>query len=295
MSHRKIRIVDVFTSKPLAGNQLAVILDGRGISSGDMQRIAREMNLAETTFVLPPENPAHAAKVRIFTPVMELPFAGHPTIGTAWVLANEGLVPGRGQEFTLEEGVGPVTVRRAKGDGLIWMTHPPLTFGQVFPYATVAAAIGVKESDILDDVPAQVASTGNPFLFVALQDAAAADRATPDPSRVRKLLKGTQAHGVFLFAVVAPERLYSRMFAVDVPEDPATGSAAGPLGAFAVKYELVKRAPTVDIESEQGTKMGRQAFVHIRLTYGASKDIPEQIEVGGSVRPVLSGTLADFA
>jgi trans-2,3-dihydro-3-hydroxyanthranilate isomerase len=291
---RQIRVVDVFTSKPLAGNQLAVVLDGRGISSGDMQRIAREMNLAETTFVLPPDNPAHAAKVRIFTPFMELPFAGHPTVGTAWVLANEGLVADAGAEFTLEEGVGPVVVRRDRGDDVVWMTHPPVAFGRVFPHASVAITIGIKESDIVGDIPAQLASTGNPFLFVALQNAAAVDRATPDPARVRKLLKSTKAHGVFLFAVVGPERLYSRMFAEDVPEDPATGSAAGPLGAFVVKYGIVQRAATVDIESEQGTKMGRQSFVRIRLKFGASTDIPERIEVGGSVKPVLSGTLAEL-
>ena len=295
MSHRQIRIVDVFTSKPLAGNQLAVVLDGQGISTDDMQRIAREMNLAETTFVLPPDDPAHAAKLRIFTPFVELPFAGHPTVGTAWVLANEGLVAGGAQQFTLEEGVGPVTVRRGRDDGLIWMTHPPVVFGEVLPHATVATAIGIKESDVVDDIPAQVVSTGNPFLLVALNAAGAVDRATPGPARVRKLLNGTKAHGVYLFARTSARRLYGRMFAVDVPEDPATGSAAGPLGAFAVKYELVRRASELEIKAEQGTKMGRQSFVHVRLKYGASKDVPETIEVGGSVRPVLSGTLADFA
>ena len=107
-------------------------------------------------------------------------------------------------------------------------------------------------------------------------------------------MRGDRAHGVFLFAATGAGRLYSRMFAGDVPEDPATGSAAGPLGAFAVKYGLVERAPNVSIVSEQGTKMGRQSFVHIELAYGESRDIPERIEVGGGVMPVLSGTLADF-
>ena len=294
MSDRQIRIVDVFTSKPLTGNQLAVVLDGRDISAGNMQRIAREINLSETTFVLPPDDPTHAARVRIFTPLMELPFAGHPTIGTAWVLANEGLVRDGGVEFTLEETVGPVSVRHSKGDDLVWMKHPPLTFGQVFPHARVATTLGIHEADIVDDIPAQLASTGNPFLFVALQDSAAVDRATPDPSRIRKLLKGSNGHGVYLFAAVGPQRLYSRMFAVDTPEDPATGSAAGPLGAFVVKYGLAERASKVQLISEQGTKMLRQSFVHIQLTYSESKDIPEQIEVGGGVVPVLSGTLTDL-
>ena len=104
-SHR-IRTVDVFAEKSLAGNQLAVVLDAADISGEAMQRIAKEMNISETTFVLPPDDPAHAARVRMFTPASELPFAGHPTVGTAWVLANEGLVPGGSLEFVLEEGVG---------------------------------------------------------------------------------------------------------------------------------------------------------------------------------------------
>ncbi len=290
MPDRQIRVVDVFTDKPLAGNQLAVVLDGRDLSPRVMQRIAREMNFSETTFVFPPENPAHAARVRIFTPGTELPFAGHPTIGTAWVLSHEGLA--KGDDFTLEENVGPVKVRCV--DGLVWMTHPPLTFGRVFAHKQVASAIGVAEDAIVHDVPAQVASTGIPFLFVALRDLDLVDSAVSDTARVRELLKGSGAHGVFVFAAVGADRLYSRMFAIDIAEDPGTGSASGPLGAFAVKYGLVERAPKVSIVSEQGTKMGRQSFVHISLEYGDSRDIPERIDVGGGVMPVLSGTLSDF-
>ncbi|TMC78663.1 MAG: PhzF family phenazine biosynthesis protein [Chloroflexi bacterium] len=288
----QIRIVDVFTEKALAGNQLAVVLDGREISTDHMQRIAREMNFSETTFILPPEDPANAAKVRIFTPAGELKFAGHPTIGTAWVLANEGLVPGGALEFTLEEGVGPIAVRGVKEGGrlVFWMTHPQLSFGDVFPHATVAEAIGVAQSDIVDDVPAQVATTGVPFLFVALRSSHVVDQAVSDRSRLEKLL-GKHAHGVFMFAAVGAGRLYSRMFSPDIAEDPATGGASGPLGGFAVKYGLVKRAPTVSIVSEQGTKMGRQSFVQIELDYGESADIPSRIEVGGSVMPVLRGEL----
>jgi trans-2,3-dihydro-3-hydroxyanthranilate isomerase len=284
---RQIRIVDVFTEKPLAGNQLAVVLDGRGLADDLMQRIAREMNFSETTFVFPPDDPAHAARVRIFTPGTELAFAGHPTIGTAWVLSTEGLASG--DEFTLEEKVGPVKVRFERP--LVWMTHPPLTYGRVLVHKQVATAIGVPEDAILHDVPAQVASTGTAFLFVALRDAGAVDSASSDRARIRKLLKGSDAHGVFFFAANGAGRLYSRMFAVDVVEDPATGSASGPLGAFAMRYGLVERAPRVTIVSEQGTKMGRQSFVHIDLTYDDAADIPNRIEVGGSVMPVLRGEL----
>jgi len=291
---RQIRIVDVFTDRSLAGNQLAVVLDGKDLSPRLMQRIAREMNFSETTFVFPPENAAHVARIRIFTPALELPFAGHPTIGTAWVLIDEGVVPKAKNEFVLEENVGPVPVR---ADGaMVWMTHPRLSFGQVVPHKQVAAAIGVEESDIVDDIPAQIASTGNPFLYVVLRDAEMVDRAVCERPRLEKLLHGGDlAHGVYLFADAGPNRLYGRMFAPDIGEDPATGSAAGPLGAFAVRYGVAERAAKVALVTEQGAKMGRPSTLHISLEYGDSKEIPDRIEVGGGVMPVLRGELEEFS
>jgi trans-2,3-dihydro-3-hydroxyanthranilate isomerase len=287
---RQVRIVDVFTEKALAGNQLAVVLDGRDLSTEAMQRIAREMNFSETTFIFPPEDSAHAAKVRIFTPGRELQFAGHPTIGTAWVLLDEGIA--RDGRLILEEGVGPITVRSVKENGrtTLWMTFPEMSFGQVFPHAAVAAALGVQESDLVREAPAQIASSGTPFLFVALRHPDAVDSAVSQPARLAKLL-GDQAVGVFFFAKAGSHRFYSRMFAPDA-EDPATGSASGPLGGYAVKYGLVESAPKISLVSEQGTKMGRQSFLHIELTYDdESPDIPSRIEVGGSVMPVLKGEL----
>jgi trans-2,3-dihydro-3-hydroxyanthranilate isomerase len=291
---RKIRIVDVFTDRSLAGNQLAVVLDGKDLSPRLMQRIAREMNFSETTFVFPPDNAAHAARIRIFTPALELPFAGHPTLGTAWVLMEEGFVPKAQKEFVLEETVGPVPVR---ADGaMVYMTHPTLSFGQVVPHKQVAAAIGVEESDVVDGIPAQIASTGNPFLYVVLRDAETVDRAVCERPHLDKLLHGGElAHGVYLFAHAGPNRLYGRMFAPDNGEDPATGSAAGPLGAFAVRYGVAERAPKVALVTEQGTKMGRPSTLHISLEYGDSKEIPDRIEVGGGVMPVLRGELAEFS
>jgi trans-2,3-dihydro-3-hydroxyanthranilate isomerase len=200
-------------------------------------------------------------------------------------------------EFVLEEGVGPVSVRGVKENGrlMFWMTHPEVSFGEVFPHKQVASAIGVEEAAVVHDVPAQIVTTGNPFVFVALRDARAVDSAVSDKSRLEKLLLRKAAYGVFLFAAVGADRLYSRLLAPDLGEDPATGSASGPLGAYAVKYGLLKRAPKLSIVSEQGTKMGRQSFVHIELDYTDATDIPSRIEVGGSVMPVLSGTLSDFA
>ena len=289
-----IHVVDVFTERPLAGNQLAVVLHAEGIPGEVMQRIAKEMNISETTFVLAPEEKGNVARVRIFTPGAELPFAGHPTIGTAWVLFNEGLVPDGALEFTLEEGIGPVRVRGVRGTrGLtFWMTHPTVSFGSIVSdRAKAAAALGLTESDLYGDVPIQVASTGVPFVYVALRDAQAVDAAVSEKER----LAGVFSEGVFMFTPLGGNRLYSRMFAphvLDIHEDPATGSGSGPLGAFAVKYGIVPRSATVSIVSEQGTKMGRQSFIHIQLTYAGDGDFPSRIEVGGSVVPTLKGELA---
>jgi trans-2,3-dihydro-3-hydroxyanthranilate isomerase len=292
-----IHIVDVFTDRALAGNQLAVVLDAGDIASDVMQRVAREMNFSETTFVVPPSQPGHAAKVRIFTPGRELPFAGHPTVGTAWVLATQGLVAGGALEFTLEEGVGHVPVRGERGpNGLtFWMTHPPLSFGDVITdRRRIAAALGLDETDLVQEIPLQAATTGNDFLYVALKDARAVDAAVSEKARLSEAFVGREPLPVFLFAAVGPDRLYSRMFSphvFEIAEDPATGSGSGPLGAFAVRYGLVPRSPSVSITSEQGTKMGRKSTIHIRLEYGSDKDIPAKIEVGGAVMPVVTGTL----
>jgi trans-2,3-dihydro-3-hydroxyanthranilate isomerase len=290
---RQVRVVDVFTDKALAGNQLAVVLDGRDMTAELMQRLAREMNFSETTFILPPEDPSHAARVRIFNPEFEMQFAGHPTIGTAWVMYDEGIVDSL--EFTLEERVGPVQVRGVRrGDQIqFWMAFPELGYGEVFPHGEVAGAIGLVESDVVANVPAQIATTGTPFLFLALSTRRAVDAAVVEPAKLAPLLH-KKAIALFIFTVVGKDRLYSRCLGIEIPEDAATGSASGPLGAYAVRYGLVARAPEVSIVSEQGTKMERQSFLHISLTYDEEVEIPSRIEVGGSVMPVLSGTLADL-
>jgi trans-2,3-dihydro-3-hydroxyanthranilate isomerase len=301
MKGHPIHTVDVFAESALTGNQLAVVLDAHDIPAGVMQRIAKEMNIAETTFVLPPDDPANAAKVRIFTPSVEMPFAGHPTVGTAWVLYTQGLVPGGASEFTLELPVGPVKVRGVKGaSGMsFWLTNPALSFLETFPERKeIAAAIGLTEADLMPDVPIQEVTTGNPFAFVALRDARAVDAAVPDERRLAELFSGRALLPIFLFARVGERHLYSRMFAghvLGISEDPATGSGTGPLGAFAVKYGLLPRAARVEAVSEQGTKMGRQSFLHIELTYPDGGDMPSRIDVGGSVQPVLVGTLSEFA
>jgi trans-2,3-dihydro-3-hydroxyanthranilate isomerase len=296
--------VDVFTDRVFGGNPLAVFLDARGLDDALMQQIAREMNLSETVFLFPPSRPDCAAALRIFTPAREVPFAGHPTVGTAWVLAAHGMAPKGAARFVLEEKIGPVPVE-LEGDparpGFIWMKHPDATFDPPLQNRdAVARALGLEAADLLPGAPIQPGSTGSKFLLVPLRDKAAVDRAVLD---VRALLEamGDLPHlGIFVFAPElgptgggpAAGRVYSRMFAPHtsgIPEDPATGSASGPLGAYLVLNGLVRKSALVRIVSEQGAKMGRQSFIHIRLAMQG--ETITDIRVGGGVVPVLEGDL----
>ena len=147
-------MVDVFTKQPLEGNALAVFPDSSGLDDATMQKIAREMNLSETTFVSPATRADCAANVRIFTPTRELIFAGHPTVGTSFVLLDEGLIPGNAERFALEEKVGPVPIRVEPGDRpLIWLTTPPISHGRTFDRERCAQALGLEQSDLLEIAP----------------------------------------------------------------------------------------------------------------------------------------------
>ncbi len=291
--------VDVFTDRLFGGNPLAVVLDARGLTEGEMAAIAGEMNLSETTFILPPTRPNCDVRVRIFTPRRELAFAGHPTIGTSFVLATRGMLPAGARALTLEEGVGPVPVR-LEGDPadpeFLWMRHGEATFGPpLAPLADFAVALGLTEDDLLPDAPIQTGTTGSAFLYIPLKDRATVDRAALDVPAILRCFSDMTAVGVFVFAPdadAAAHRVYARMFAPHtsgIPEDPATGSASGPLGAYLVRHGIVAPEATVRIVSEQGTKMGRQSFIHIAVSTDAG--IVTGIEVGGSVVPVLEGTL----
>ncbi len=292
--------VDVFTDRVFGGNPLAVVRDARGLTDGEMAAIAGEMNLSETTFVLPPTRPDCDARVRIFTPRRELAFAGHPTIGTSFVLATHGMLPAGARTLTLEEGVGPVPVR-LEGDpaapDFLWMRHGAATFGPpLVPRADFAAALGLMEDDLLPDAPIQTGTTGSAFLYIPLRDRATVDRAALDVPAILRCFSDTAAVGVFVFTPDAnptSNRVYARMFAPHtsgIPEDPATGSASGPLGAYLVQHGLVTPDATVRIVSEQGAKMGRQSFIHIAIT--TEMGAVTGIEVGGSAVPVLEGTLS---
>jgi trans-2,3-dihydro-3-hydroxyanthranilate isomerase len=287
--------VDVFTERIFGGNPLAVFLDGRDLADGEMQSIAREMNLSETTFVLPPTRPDCAARVRIFTPARELPFAGHPTIGTTWVLATEGRL-GDGTQAALEEAIGPVAVE-LEGDprrpGFVWMHHREPSFGPAVQDRTaVATALGLDQADLCPQVPICTGTTGSLFLYVALRDRGAVDRAVLDVDAMRRAFGEAPLPGVFVFAAERPTGVYSRMFAPHtsgIPEDPATGSASGPLGAYLVQHGLLGPGDPMQLVSEQGVKMGRPSSVHIRVRAGGGGTT--DIRVGGGVVLVLEGRL----
>jgi trans-2,3-dihydro-3-hydroxyanthranilate isomerase len=301
MAPRELRFVqvDVFTERVFGGNPLAVVFEAEGLSDPLMQAIAREMNCSETTFLLPPTRPDCAARVRIFTPAREVPFAGHPTIGTAWVLATEKRLPENSLRFNLEEGIGPVEVT-LEGEpvrpSFLWMRHGEARFGpELTNRDGFARALGLAGSDLLAGAPVRTGSTGSAFLYIPLRDREVVDRARLDvPALLAAQGEGPKV-GVFVFAPdpdPKARRVYSRMFAPHtsgVPEDPATGSASGPLGAYLVERGLVAPADTVDIVSEQGTRMGRPSFIRIRV--GMSAGRISEILVGGSVVPVIEGCL----
>jgi trans-2,3-dihydro-3-hydroxyanthranilate isomerase len=286
----RYRVVDVFTERPLEGNALAVFTDASSLDDATMQKIARELNLSETTFVNPSTSAGCAANIRIFTPTRELPFAGHPTIGASFVLLDEGAVPKGSERFVLEEKVGTVSIRVEPGERpLIWLTTPPIKYGRTFDPGLSARALGIEPNDLLDITP-QLLSAGNPTIFIAVKDKEVVDRAWLDLQGMAMLTDGQQERAcVFVFTPTSGGA-YSRMFAPElgIVEDPATGSSTGPLAAFMLRHGLVSGAAGSRFVSEQGTKMGRRSILHVQLNGEQGAD---GIEVGGYVSPVAEATL----
>ena len=268
--------VDVFTDRAFGGNPLAVFTNGRGLSTETMQAIAKEFNLSETTFVLPPVDARNDWRVRIFTPGRELPMAGHPTVGTSFVLAREHLIRRHPEEttITLEEGVGPVPVRIKFEGGepaFAEMSQPLPTFGPRLSDArTIAKMLSLDRRDLDESLPFEVVSCGVPFLYVPLRSLDAARRARPRADLLESALGGVVPPEVFVFTreVEHPgSTVHSRMFApgLGIAEDPATGAASGPLGCYLVRYGLVACDTSAEIVSEQGIEMGRPSFIEIRI------------------------------
>jgi trans-2,3-dihydro-3-hydroxyanthranilate isomerase len=290
MKSYRYTVVDVFTTEVLKGNALAVFPDASDLDTTTMQKIAREFNLTETVFVLPATRTDCAATLRIFTPAKELPFAGHPTVGGAFVLLQEGIVPKNSSAFVVEEQIGPVPIRVDGGPRpMIWLRTPPIHEGRCYDSALCAAALGLEQQDLLPIKP-QLLNAGNPTVIVAAQDKAAVDRASPDLAGL-KSLKGADSEPfcVFLFTPTA-EGAYSRMFAPEygIAEDPATGSSTGPLAAYMIRHKLVSPQAGTRFISEQGTKMGRRSFLHVEIQGEQGAD---GIYVGGHVTPIAEGVM----
>jgi trans-2,3-dihydro-3-hydroxyanthranilate isomerase len=268
--------VDVFTDRAFGGNPLSVFINGRGISGEMMQTLAKELNLSEATFVLPPVNPANSYKLRIFTPGKELPMAGHPTVGTTFILARENMIERQGDSTTivLEEGVGDIPVELEYKDdqpGMIWMTQPKPQFGKqatAEERTSIAAMLSLPESSLDDRYPVQIVSSGVPFLYVPIKDLASIRNVRFNVEINERIMKGFGTTEVFVFTSEVEGRnstVHSRMFApgMGLTEDPATGAASGPLGAYLVHYGIA-RDPQ-HILSEQGIEMGRPSYIHIQI------------------------------
>jgi trans-2,3-dihydro-3-hydroxyanthranilate isomerase len=270
-------VVDVFTDKPLQGNQLAVFTDARGLEGETMQALAREMNFAESTFVLPAQEGGHA-KMRIFTPATEMPFAGHPTLGTAFVLA----APLQLLEIRLETGNGIVPVRLEREGARIvfgWMEQP---LPSVEPYEAedeVLAALGLDGSEL----PVEVYDNGIEHVYVALRSEGEVAVLRPDLARLAEL---PAVLGVNCFAG-SGKHWKTRMFAPGggVPEDAATGSAAGPLAFHLARHGQIAFGD--EIEISQGAEIGRPSTLFARVEGTAEK--AERVEVGGSAVVVARG------
>jgi len=290
LSNRRLPFVqvDVFTSVPLEGNQLAVFADGSGLSDAEMQALARETNLSETTFILPRDAATErerGVRVRIFTTTEELPFAGHPTLGTAMVLrGNSGA-----EEIALDLNVGRIPVRFSTRDGLPFgmMTQRDPEFGEKHTREDVARAAGLAVDDIAADLPIQTVSTGNGFAIVPLKSLAALQKLAPAWPNMKQYLEKTSAKFFYFVSreAVNPEaRLQSRMIFYN-GEDPATGSAAGPCAAWAVQYGVVP--PDEQALMEQGVEMKRRS--RIFFSAGRKGDKIVNVRVGGHVVEVVRG------
>ena len=287
-------IADVFTQVAFGGNQLAVIPDATGLSTGQMQIIAREFNFAETTFVLPAEQPGHARRVRIFTPKLEVPFAGHPTIGTSAVLAELGVLE-NGRPRMIEEAAGPVLVEVTERNGsrihAQFMLERPVEERLDEPTREVAAATLSLSPD--EVIGAWSASVGLPFAYVHLASREAIDCAMLDRSSWKAEMEHAWASNLYLFAgeIANHSRLYARMFGpgVGVDEDPATGSACAALVAV-----LAKRSGAGDgratITVEQGVKMGRPSLIEAAADIERGRVV--RVLVGGSTVIVARGTMS---
>ncbi|WP_417686101.1 PhzF family phenazine biosynthesis protein [Roseibium sp.] len=299
---RRYAILDVFTNKALAGNPLAVVLDAEGLSDQQMQAIAGEFNLSETVFVLPPENPGHSANIRIFTPGRELPFAGHPTVGTAILMAMERFGDIEGEQdamVVLKEKIGPVrcgVVLKENAAGFAEFDLPklPAPAGPTENRDIIAAALGLEPTDIgFENHCPTCYEAGVPFVFVPVNGLDALTRAEPVPALWKKAFKESCSTSAFVYCRETKGHdsgFQARMFAPEmgIIEDPATGSA---VAAFAGAIHYYDELPngTHFIRIEQGFVMGRPSLIDLGIDVEARK--LHAVRIGGQATLVARGEL----
>ena len=300
MKHRFFTL-DVFTDHVFGGNQLAVFPDAAGVPVNRMQEIAREFNYSETVFVLPPENPAHARKLRIFTPGAELPFAGHPTVGTSHLLAAIGVVPvsDGDNSFILEEVVGPIQIKvRVRGGEVefaqLSAAKLPERLSRRADTAAIAAALSLAADDILEDgVGPTTFSAGVPFLFAHLRDVGAVSRAKIDQGAWDRGLTSQGINEIFFFAdggELPGSDFHARMFApgFGIAEDPATGGAVAALAGYLVELQKPSSG-TAKWTVEQGVEMGRPSVLHLEADVRDGR--VRAVRVGGQSVVVSEGMM----
>jgi trans-2,3-dihydro-3-hydroxyanthranilate isomerase len=298
MSDKRFIIADVFTDKQFGGNQLAVFTDGSSLDSETMQNIAREMNYSETTFILPPEAGSDF-RLRIFTPAEELPFAGHPLVGSGYVIVAEKM-KNWSEPFTsvkIETGVGEIIVNvdtLGGKAGFSQMTQPlPVVKADWPDIGRLAKALALEASDIESTkLPVQLLFNGIPVLMIPVVSLKAVQSINVDVNALQAISKEAGAKTVMAFTTepVAPtSTVHCRVFAPveGILEDAATGSANGPLGFYMVHHKLVKAEATTKIISEQGYEMRRPSIIHIEIDVDLSANQMTGVRVGGGV--VLSG------
>ncbi len=287
-------IVDVFAEEKYAGNELAVVRRAGSLSDIEMQKIAREINFSETTYILKDEENRGGFDVRIFTPKEELPFAGHPTLGTAFIIQQE-IVQAAVKEVILNLKVGPIPVTFTyRGDlpDVLWMKQIKPRFGKIMEASAVASAIGLEADEIEIKFPVQEVSTGVPFIIVPLKTLRSVKRSRIKLEKYFSLIEGTEAKSILVFS---PETYSSqndlnvRVFAdyYGVPEDPATGSANGCLAGYLAKHRYFG-SPRVNVQVEQGYEIGRPSLL---LLNAEDKAGEIGIFVGGKVILVARGEL----
>lgn len=289
-----LHIVDVFAEQRLAGNPLAVVLESDGLDADEMQRIAHEMNFSETTFVSSRARPDGAWPVRIFTPAEELPFAGHPTLGTASVI--RALAAGTPEQIELALGVGSIPVRfepEAGGDVVAWLRAPAVTLGPEVLAEGVAAALGLAPRDVHSAFPPRQLTAGPSFVFVRVSGQEALLRARLDAVRLATLAPGAPSVGIHLFCseTVGEGLDFAARVLFDAGgprEDPATGSATAMLGAYLREY-MYPPGESFSLRIEQGVMMGRPSL--LRLIVRDQGENGPEIRVGGRVVPVVRGEL----